>query len=147
MSSNFTYRFQSILNLKDKLEDSQKYNFGVAVRKLDTEKNYLSILENKRQDIIEDSRDKAQRVVKVQEYRNVSNSLKILDVSIKKQCSHIKTQEKEVQVCKEALINAKKETKIFQKIKENDFNHYKYKEAKHEEMQVDHFVSYRSGRK
>lgn len=147
MAKDFSFRFQSILNLKDKVEESKKNDFGNAVTKLESHKKNLNNLLNKRQEIIDELNDKSQKIVKVHEYRNICNNLQNLERNISNQNSIIFKQEVEVEKCKFALINAKKETKIFEKIKENDLSDYRYKEAKNEEMLIDHFVSYKSSRR
>lgn len=147
MSKNYSFRFESILNLKDKVEESKKNEFGLAVRKLDLEKNNLNLLKDQRQEMIESFNIKSKNITTVQEYRNLSNNLQILDKNINKQKSIIMRHESEVDKCKVALINAKRETKIFQKIKENDLIDFKYMESKHEEMLIDHFVSFKSSKK
>lgn len=147
MSNKFIYRFQSILNIKDKVEESKKHDFGVAIKKLDTEKKHLNVLKSKRKEIIDELNNKSSKVIKVQEFRNISHNLDLIEKSINKQNNLINNQEKKVDICKSALIDAKKETKIFEKIKDKDLTDFKYKEAKHEEMLIDHFVSYKSSRK
>jgi|GEM_PF-1496225 len=148
MSKGFVFRFQSILNLRDKVEESKRHDFGIAVRKLETEKTHLSSLQTKRKEMIENFNMKSQNAITtVREYRNTSNNLQLVDKSIRKQNNIINGHETEVEQCKVALINAKKETKILEKVKENDLSHFNYKVAKNEEMLIDHFVSYKSSRK
>jgi len=71
MMAGFVFKLQSILNIKIQMEDSLKNDLGKAVRKLEAEKNRLNIIQNQRDEYINEFNDLSVNGVvaeKLQEY-------------------------------------------------------------------------------
>ncbi|MDR5658268.1 flagellar export protein FliJ [Serpentinicella sp. ANB-PHB4] len=144
MMQHFKYRFQSLLNIKEKLEENKKLELGKALQNLEHEKKRLSDLIRKREESIEQYRDKTSKIVSISTLKEASSNVYHFDSLINLQENKVKKKKSDVEVCKTGLALAKKETKMFEKIKEKDKIQHKYLLEKEEEEKIDSFVSFNS---
>jgi len=147
MEKSFSYRFENILDIKEKLENERKNQLGKAVQRLESaEKKLIQWIERKKQ-AEDDWNNQARDVQKVQYFQQATNSFEYLDRMIQQQKEEIAQREKEVTEARKNLMNAKKDTKIFEKIKEKDYESYRIVEQRKESELIDQIVTHKSSRK
>lgn len=140
----FVFRFNTILNTKEKIEDDRKNKLGLSMKKLAQEKEELKALADKRNTLIEQWQTKSSDIVKISDLRALSNNLELMQNFIDKQNKVVELSEMDAFNKRKELIEASKEKKVFQKLREKDFEEYKYIELKKEYELVDELVSYKA---
>ncbi|ABW19027.1 flagellar export protein FliJ [Alkaliphilus oremlandii] len=140
----FVFRFNTILNTKEKIEDDRKNKLGLSMKKLAQEKEELKALADKRNNLIEQWQTKSSDIVKISDLRALSNNLELMQNFIDKQNKVVELSEMDAFNKRKELIEASKEKKVFQKLREKDFEEYKYIELKKEYELVDELVSYKA---
>ncbi len=141
---NFTFRFDTILNTKEKIEDEKKNKLGISMQKLAAEQNELDKLCDKKEDLINNWNEKTKETVKVSVLRNLSHNLDLMQNIIDKQSDIVEQTEIEAEDRRKDLIEASKEKKVFEKLKEKDYEEHKYNELKKEHALTDEIVCYRA---
>jgi len=139
----FVFRFDTILNTKEKIENDRKNKFGISMKKLVTEQEHLQNLFRKKNSIINQFSEKTQKIVKVNELRNLSNNLSIMQKIIDKQLNAVEQSKFEAENTRKELLEASKQKKIFEKLKEKDYEEYKSSQLKKEYILADEIVSYK----
>lgn len=142
--SKFIYRFDSILSTKEKIEEDRKNKLGISMQKLVAEQNQLSKLCCKKDDLIGDLQEKMQQTIQIKELRNISYNLNIMQDIIEKQVEVVEQSEIETEERRKDLIEASKQRKVFEKLKEKDYEEYKYDELKKEYISTDEIVSFKA---
>lgn len=143
----FIFRFNTILHNKERIEDDRKNKLGISMRKLVTEQQNLENLFNKKENIMGQIKNKTKETVKVSELRRLANNMEIMKNIIDKQ-QHVVDQSKlDTENKRINLLEASKQKKVFEKLKEKDFEEHKYLQLKKEDAIVDQFVSYKAANK
>jgi len=140
----FIFRFDTILNTKEKIEDDRKNKLGISMKRLATEQEQLQKMFQKRSSIVSQFKEKTQKAVKISELRNLSNNLDILKNIINKQLSVVEQSKFDAENKRKELFEASKQKKIFEKLKEKDYEDHKYSQLKKEYILIDEIVSYKA---
>lgn len=133
---------ESLLNLKLSLENKKKEELGHAITLLKLEKDKLFQLENKRNNVIDLYKKGSKDKIFVLELKNYNNYLLFIKKTIEEQLLIIKKAEINVEQKREEFINATKERKILDKLKEKHYENYLYEVKQEEQKIVDEIVSY-----
>ncbi|AOY77318.1 flagellar export protein FliJ [Clostridium formicaceticum] len=146
MAENFVYRFNHILKIKEKIEESKKYQFADVQKDLEKEKSNLAMLIKKRESIIEswNNKTKQNNIVKIKALQDCSNNIQLVEDLIKKQVAKVKNHELRLNQARGELIEAKKQTKTFEKLMEKDYETFVNTQLKNEANLVDQLVTYKS---
>ncbi len=140
----FNFRFDTILTTKEKIEDDKKNKLGVSMKKLAIQREHLDKLFQKKNDIIVQIDHKSQNKVKVKELRNLYTNLDRIQTIINNQTNVVMEQESETQNRRKDLVEASKQKKVFEKLKEKDFEEFKYSQFKNEIALTDEIISYKA---
>ena len=145
--AKFTFRMQGILNIKEKLEDQAKNEFGLANRKLMEEEDKLRALVVRRAEYEQGARQlrmegKPLRPLELEEQRRSIETMKVL---IRAQMMEVKRAEKDVDFARAKLNEAMQERKMYEKLREKAFEEFKAEIAYEENKAVDQLVSYTYG--
>ena len=142
----FKFRLQRILNHKEDIEKQKKEIFGALTIKLSEEEDILQAIEEERFATIKKSNHEKStgNIVKLKYY---DNYLKMLKERIERQIDVIERLKVEVEIAKLDMLDAVKETKAFEKIKEKDYEEYLYDEKKNEEKVIDSIVTFNTSKK
>lgn len=141
--AKFIFRLENILQIKYKIEEQCKVEFGIAMEQL-----YLAIekLEQMyaRQSMYEQQLtelvSKGTRAIDIKE---VSDSIEVIKISIISCKAEVAKREQAVELAREKLNNAMQERKTFEKLKENEFEKFKQEVNAQEMKDVDELVSYK----
>lgn len=141
--AKFIFKMQGILNIKQKLEEQEKINYGIARMRLNEEEDKLNLLVQKKEDLIAHKRDNMSGIVNPKELNLTENAIHGNDLAIEDQVRAVKRAEKALDLQRVKLENAIKERKTFEKLKENALEEFLFEEEKKEQQEINELVSYR----
>ena len=134
---------QKVLDYKKTVEEIKKAEYGKAKRILEDEKQSLvSIIEYKKH--LNNQRKTTLPKTKVISLRYYNTYFDQVNGEIKKQENVIEKNQIELDQTKQYLIKATKERKIFEKLKDKQYDEYLYELKKEEDKFVDQIVSFSS---
>lgn len=145
--ARFRFPMQNILNMKEKLEEQAKNEYGQANARLLAEEKKLEQLNNRLEDARLQLKNVLREVLSMTEIHKRENAVVILKWYVKQQQLVVKRCEKEVEIAREKLTEAMKERKIFEKLREKAFDEFMKEEGRREQKEVDELMSYRYGAK
>lgn len=140
--AKFVYKMQSILNIKYKLEEQAKTEYGIANQKLREEEQLLQDLLLRRakyEQLAEKLMTGTIDIVKIKENRRAIDAMKKL---VRDQMLKVHVAEKNLKVAREKLNNVMVERKAHEKLKEKAFEEFKQELAAEESKEIDQLVSY-----
>lgn len=141
--TGFNFKFEKILNYKENVENIKKSKYGALKQKLtEEEKKLESFYEYKSN--LRKERNELAGTFNIGELKIFNNFYEEIKEKIEKQKQVVVEIRNEAEEAKELLIEASKEKKIYDKLKENAHNEYIYDQKKNEEKQVDSIVTYKA---
>ena len=144
--AKFSFRLQTYLNLKAKIEDMKRNEFGKAVAALEREKMKLAELEQEKKDCIEDFRQKVESIIDTVDLNRYNLFIEMLKGHIKKQTATVAQAEAIVRAKRAELVEAMKDRKILETLKDKEYTQYLSEEKQNEQKMLDDLVSYRYSR-
>ena len=145
--AKFTYRMQSILNIRYQLETQAKMEFGRAQMRLMDEEEKLGRLIDRKEAYLEEGRKMRSDALHVDDLRDNRNAVLIMDEMIAMQKVQVALAAKEVEAARLKLQEAMQERKMHEKLKEKAFEQYVYEENTAEGKAVDELTSYTYGQR
>ena len=142
----FNFRLASVLGVREKVEDLKKSEFGKAVMVLEREKARLAELENMRQMCIESFREGLHKGVTPHDIQQHNQYLDLVKRLIQQQKVVIHLAELKVEEKRLELVEAMKDRKALEVLKENDYEEFLNEEKQAEQKVIDEIVSYRGSR-
>lgn len=141
--AKFVFNMQGLLNIKEKLEEQSKTEYGKALNKLEEEKNILLNLENSKKQNIVSFRESINKGVKPNYIKSINQFISLIDKKIEQQVENINKAEEIVEQKRLVLLNAMKERKVLEALKEKEMENYFREELKKEQKIIDEIVSYK----
>lgn len=145
--ARFVYRMQSILNIKEKMEEQAKMAFAAARMRLDEEELKLQALIERKEIYEEQGRQLRQNALRVTEIMENRDAMGIMDEFILNQREKVFLAEKQLEDARLRLREAMQESKTQEKLKEKAFEEFIREENAREAKEVDELTSYTHGRK
>lgn len=145
--SKFLYRMQNILNLKRKLEEQAKMEYGAARARLNEEEEKLAQLQGRKADYEEEARSFLKKKLDLQKMRENKEAILRMDEFIELQKEEIQKAEDVAEAAREKLQAAIQERKIHEKLRENAFEAFLLEEKAGESRQIDELTSYTYGQR
>lgn len=143
--AKFTYKMQSLLNIKEKLEEQEKTAYGLAKATLNEEERRLAEFVAKKNRYIEEKRVEMSSSIHVQELTLLEHAIKSMEYRVEEQVLVVKRAEQAVMLAQARLENAMKERKIQEKLKEHAFDEFKLELEAKEQQEINELVSFRFG--
>ncbi len=140
--AGFKFRLEGFLGIKEKIEDQKKLEYGKALKKLDEERECLKSLENKKQSVIDNMRNSINSGIRANELRRYNNFVDYIKDRIEEQKDVVRKAEVFAEQKRVDLVNAMKERKMLEVLKENDRIEYNKEQLLKEQKVVDEIVSY-----
>lgn len=139
--AKFKFRLQTVLNYKTQQEENKKNELGKAIQQLEAEKKKLRILEGQLAKLVNEFNESAKKttVTKLIEYNGF---LSVLNKRIKAQKENVNLKAQIVDKIREELLEAVKERKILDKLKEKKLQEFFIETKKDEQKINDEIVSY-----
>ncbi len=141
--AKFIFNMQGLLNIKEKLEEQSKTEYGKALNKLEEEKNILLNLENSKKQNIVNFRESINKGVKPNYIKSINQFISLIDKKIEQQVENVNKAEEVVEQKRLVLLNAMKERKVLEALKEKEKENYFREELKKEQKIIDEIVSYK----
>ena len=143
--AKFVYRMQNILDIKLKLEDQAKAEYGMELVRLREEEMKLEVLKAKKEEYQYRLTDAVQDELVLLEIKKLENCVEHAKYNINVQKFVISQQQQRVDRAREKLDNAMKERKTYEKLKEKAFEQFKIEIEAQERKEIDELVSFRFG--
>lgn len=140
--AKFTYRMQSILDIKYKLEEQEKTAFGLASKRLQEENEKLQQLMLRRINYERRAGELAMGkidVLKIKENKRAIDTMKSL---IRDQIMQVHAAEKNVELARKRLNAVMVDRKAHEKLREKAFEEFKVELAAQEAKEIDQLVSF-----
>ena len=145
--AKFVYRMQSILNIKEKMEEQAKAAFGMAIAALRTEEERLERLRQRKIQYLAEGALLRQTKLDPLKLQENEAALKYIEQEIKDQKIRVKRAEEAVERARLILQEYMIERKTHEQLKEAAFEEFKEELVREESKEVDELVSYVYGRR
>lgn len=140
--AKFIFGLQSVLDIKEKFEVQRKMEYAAAQQKLIEEERKLLELRNKKKYYEMQMRESMMSGLDVQKIRECNSGIEIMKSAIKLQLIEVNKAQKEVDEAQLKLNEAVKETKTYEKLRENAFEEFVQELNAQESKEIDELVSY-----
>lgn len=145
--AKFSFKLQSLLNVKIQQEDNLKNEMGKAVQKLEREKERLLQLEEEKEGYISELKGNVTKKITVDKIRKYTVYISFISDKIKAQKDNVNFAQKYVDKIREELVKMLKERQILEKFKEKKYEHFLQEQIKEEQKINDEITSYKYMRK
>lgn len=122
--AKFIFKMESILSVKEKLEEQAKAEYSIEIMKLRQEEEKLEELENRKNAYQTRLYEAVMDTLNISEIKILEDSVENIKYNIKLQLIVIANQQKNVDRAREKLDNAMKERKTYEKLKEKAFEEF-----------------------
>ncbi len=144
--AKFVYKMQSLLNIKEKLEEQAKTAYGLAKAVLNEEEEKLAQMVARKNRYIAEKKEGMSATLRVNELTQLEHAIKSMEYRIAEQVLVVKQAEKNVMLAQAKLENAMKERKIQEKLKEKALEQFKMELEAAEQQEINELVTFRFGR-
>lgn len=145
--ARFRFSMESVLNIKKKLEEQAKNEYGQANARLFREQEKLNTFLMRREEAKQKLKLILCETLSMMEIRKMEDAVEVLSFYVVQQQLEVKRCEKEVEIAREKLTEAMKERKIFDKLKEKAYEEFLKEENWKEQKEVDELMSFKHGSK
>ncbi len=140
--AKFRYKLQSVLDIKEKLENQEKIAFGLASAKLLEEQEALKNLMIQKAGYDRQARKLVEGKIDVLEINACRKAVETMKTRIRGQMFYVHQAEKQLELVRQRLNEVMIERKTYEKLKEKRFEEFKAELAHEESKEVDELVSY-----
>lgn len=140
--AKFIYRMQSILDIKYKLEEQAKQHYMSVRTRLNAALNELEVLNKRKEEYFNTYRELLAKKLDVLEIETCKNAILIMDEYIEEQQMKVSQIEQELNKAVDAMNIAMKERKIYEKLREHQFEEFLQELNREEMKEIDQLVSY-----
>ena len=145
--AKFKYRFQTLLNVKENMEKNVKNELGIAVQELEKQKEILRKLQYEIESQENEYRYEGERKTVILKLRQRLEYIKLIHERKEQQQQRVKEAKRNVDKIRERLIEAMKEKKVLENLKEKEWIVFKKEQEKLEQLLVDELVNYKESKK
>lgn len=140
--AKFIFRLQSYLGVKEQLEELKKNEYGMALRRLEEEKQRKARMEQELAENVLLFKKTLAATIAPTEIRRYNNRIELLKTWIIEQDERVKEAEIEAEEKRLELVEAMKDKKALETVKERNYEEYLKDEQRAEQTIVDGIVSY-----
>lgn len=141
--AKFIFKMESILSVKEKLEEQAKAEYSIEIMKLRQEEEKLEELENRKNAYQTRLYEAVMDTLNISEIKILEDSVENIKYNIKLQLIVIANQQKNVDRAREKFDNAMKERKTYEKLKEKAFEEFKEQINAEEQKEINELVSFK----
>ena len=142
----FRYSMQSLLVIKQKLEDQAKAAYGAAKLRLNEEEERLEVLYRKREAYVEEKRQVMATRLDVPKLNRLQLAVEATDDQIVRQKQNVKKAELAMRAAEERLVESMTERKTQERLRENAFEVYRQEMNAEEQKEIDERTSFQYGK-
>lgn len=141
--ASFNFKLEKVLNYKETVENQTKLKFAQVNQRLIREEAILNEFYDKKKSVIE-RKNSSNIGIKAGELALYNSYIDVLNKRIERQSSIVARTMEELDKAKNDMVCAVTEKKIFEKLKENQYEEFIYEQEKEELKLNDNFISYKS---
>lgn len=145
--AKFIYRMQSILDIKEKMEEQARNEFAQARLHLNEEEEKLKNLTDRKEGYEQQGRKLQESGLNVIDILENRNAIERMKEFIAMQQKAVLTAQAQLEDAREKLQLAMQESKTQNKLKEKAFDEFVKEENAKESKEIDELVSYTYGQK
>lgn len=145
--AKFVYRMQSILNIKEKMEEQAKQAFAAANHQLTVEEQRQQRLSQRRIQYLAEGAVLRQQLLDPLRLQENAAALDYIKEAIIEQRIRVRKAEEAVERARQILQEYMIERKTHEQLREAAFEEFKKELAKEESKEVDELVSYTYGQR
>jgi len=134
------------LTIKEKVEDLKKNEFGKAVSALAEAQRVKTEMEAMRDDCIDEFRRDIDEGIDPEAFRRYNLFIEKMKIAIKNQEQVVARAEAFVEQKRQELVEAMRDKKTLETLRDNDFEEFLIEEKKQEQKVVDEIVSYKGSK-
>ncbi|MBQ7147139.1 MAG: flagellar export protein FliJ [Pseudobutyrivibrio sp.] len=140
--AKFVYRMQNILELKQKIEEQEKANFGMATARFNEEQQKLRDLMIKQAGYERRLKELSIGEINIKEIKTCKSAITSMKVALRDQMIEVSKAQKAMENARKRLNTVMMERKMHEKLREHAFEEF-LDELDHEESKItDELVSY-----
>ena len=140
----FTFRLQSILNIREKKLEDERLKLAEIISKLETQKDILLEMNEKKENLEKELSDLLNnQVLDIQFTVNYKGYIKQLSDDIKTQFEVIKRTQSELSEQQKKVSEAYREVKILEKLKEKQYKDFLFEYEQNQIKEIDDITSSR----
>jgi len=139
----FQFRLQQFLGVKEQIENQKEMEYGKALQKLEEEKQKLKNLHDTLLDGIRVLQKTVEKAIPLHDIRVLNNNIDRYKQQIIVQDERVRAAEVFVEEKRQELVQAMKERKALDIVKENAMNEFLKEEDIKERKLVDEIVSFK----
>ncbi|AOT68280.1 flagellar export protein FliJ [Geosporobacter ferrireducens] len=140
--NKFHFKYDNLLNVKEKHEEIAKGKLHKAVEKLDLEKDILNGFNKDRRNCQQQLRSQMEEGVHAARLKVYESYMHNLNQKIQHQQESIEQCNNNINHLRMALVKATTEKRTFEKLKEKEKQLFNYQEKKEEEKFIDQLVTF-----
>ena len=140
--AKFIYRMQSILNIKEKLEEQVRNDFAQTLMHLNEEEEKLRLLEGRKVSYEEQGRELQKSGLNILDILTNRNAIARMQEFIEIQKDAVAAAQAQLEQARKKLQTAMQESKTQEKLREKAFEAFVKEENAKEAKEVDELVSY-----
>ncbi len=141
--TQFHYRLQSVLNVREQLEDDAKNKLAGQVRKLNEEEKRLKTIHGEKDKCFANIVKMSGEGVNVAKLCQYNHYLSSINGRLDQQVQSVNQATQNVDIHREKLIEAAKDKKILETLKEKELQTFLQEQLKKEEKRIDEVLSYK----
>lgn len=145
--ARFRYRMQSILDIKEKLENQARQELSAAQAALNEELERLEALKERKAGYEEEAAGLLSGTLKLLDIEENKTAIMKMEEYIFLQEERVRIAEKQVEKARARLQEVMQERKMHEKLREHAFEEFLEEEKKQESKEVDELTSYTYGQK
>lgn len=143
----FKFKLAAVLSLREKMEESKKRELGVATLYKEQLMNEKLELTARKEEIIQSIKEQNRQRVDIQSIKAFNTYHGYIEQAIERKSQEVQEAQKQVDKTREALLEAVKERKILDNLKEIQNELFIEEEKQSEQNILDDLVTYKYGRK
>lgn len=143
---SYKFKFQKILDLKNKQEEDKKNQMAEVMKLLREKQAELHRLSDTKTEKFRQLEKIREEGATIQEIRNLTQYTHYLEKCIEAVEGEIQSLETALDIKKEEYLGVRKERKSYENLKEKDVERYQYREKKQEEKMIDQIVTFQKRR-
>lgn len=140
--AKFQYKLQSVLDIKQKLEEQEKIAFGLAMGKLLEEQEALQRLMIQKAGYDRQAKKLLEGTISLLDVNACRKAVETMKARIRGQMMNVRKAEKQVEAVRRRLNEVMIERKTYEKLRERKFEEFKQELLYEEKKEVDELVSY-----
>ena len=140
--AKFVYRMQNILDIKQKLEEQEKANLGLATARYNEEQMKLREVIKRQADYERQLRDLSLGTLNINEIKSCKQSITSMKVLVRDQMIAVSKAQKQMEAVRKRLNEVMMDRKMHEKLREKEFDKF-LQELNYEEGKLtDELASY-----